>query len=232
MFEIMNNTNKENSFTNKTLASATRQIYRLGEDVKKSMFKISLIVADVDGKKAYKDDGFKDTISWVRETFGFKKSQAYDLLKVGRLWVNPETKESVLPHTDTDFSMSQVQVLLPLDVETAKELTEQGEITVDMTVKELRETVKKMTGDEPDTTEEGQETSPTEEETQTEPSTELLEETGTSARELVLKSVKQSASLMKVLAEEHDIGIAWEFRQICIEFLKRNFTAEEMADVL
>lgn len=231
MLEIMNATNKEVSFTNKTLASATRQIFRLGEDVKKSMFKISLIVADVDGKKAYKDDGFKDTISWVRETFGFKKSQAYDLLKVGRMWVNPETKESVLPHTDTDFSMSQVQVLLPLDVETAKELTEQGEISVDMTVKELRETVKKLT-DEQETapTEEGQETEPIEEETQ--PIATELEETGISAKELVLKSVKQSASLMKVLAEEHDIGIAWEFRQICIEFLQRNFTAEEMADVL
>ena len=85
---------KQLSFTNKELQNATMAIYKIAENIRTRWFEIAAIVAMVDAKELYKDDGFADVHEWVNKTFAFGKSTSYDLLKVGREYVREVTNKA------------------------------------------------------------------------------------------------------------------------------------------
>ena len=142
---------KQLSFTNKELQNATMAIYKIAENIRTRWFEIAAIVAMVDSKELYKDDGFADVHEWVNKTFAFGKSTSYDLMKVGKEYVREVYNKAgkvigyesnLVPVGADNFSTTQVRRMLPAEHELAFELVESGEITPDMTTTKIAKIVK------------------------------------------------------------------------------------------
>lgn len=134
---------REQSFTNKGLKIATNRIIKETEKTAKSLITIALTMVDIEEKELYKDD-FSSVVEYREKVFGYKKSLVYNMLKVGRQYLLPDTKKSIFADEDgTDFTFKQLSRLLPLlSVEIATELVKSETITPDMTLRQIEEAVK------------------------------------------------------------------------------------------
>lgn len=134
-------------FKNRELNNATQKIFKIGERMQKNLYEVANVLAKVDTNKAYKEDGFKSAADYAMKTFGFKKTQAYTLLKVGKEWTSPKL-ESTLPHEEgKDFTVTQIEKLAYLgSKEEVIKAVENGDVTPEMTVAEIREYVKTKKG--------------------------------------------------------------------------------------
>lgn len=140
------NTKEMPVFINKELAKATKRIVFIGTQIQKNLYEVAHILADVDARGLYKDDGFKSVVDYAGKTFGFKKSMAYSLLSVGKEYTDAEKLESNLPHEEGhDFSTTQIQRVLPIgDRQKVVEYVEAGAITPDMSCAEIQKFVKSL----------------------------------------------------------------------------------------
>lgn len=172
--EFLVTTTNAVAFHNKELQKATDTVFKLGDAIKKNWFAIAHIVARVDATECYKDDGFNTVHEWVEKTFGIKKTASYSLLTIGKEYtreiVNASGKvigygTNLIKEGTVDFSKTQVEKMLPAGHELAVELVDQGEITPEMSAKEISKVVKARTNPEPekDETEPEQETTDGEE---------------------------------------------------------------------
>lgn len=150
---------KQLSFTNKELQNASMAIFKIAENIRTRWFEIAAIMAMVDSKELYKDDGFSDVHEWVNKTFAFGKSTSYDLLKVGKEYVREVYNKSgkvigyecnLVPEGSDNFSTTQVRRMLPAGHELAAELVADGEITPDMTTTKIAKVIKAHTSPEPE----------------------------------------------------------------------------------
>lgn len=157
--EFLVTTTNAVSFTNKELSKATTAIFKLGDAIKKNWFAIAHIVASVDTTECYKDDGFNTVHEWVEKTFGIKKTASYSLLTIGKEYtreiVNSSGKvvgygTNLVTDGEDDFSKTQVEKMLPAGHKLAVELVTGGEITPDMSAKEISKVVKSSLHPEPD----------------------------------------------------------------------------------
>ena len=173
-------------FENQSLAKATEEIIRLQKNVNQSLISVAGISGEVEKSESYKDDGFKNAQEWLMSTFNYKKSTAYTMVKIGKEYVELEMDGCVPVYktifankeTDEDFTLTQLEKLLPLGKEKIETYLLTGVIKYSMTVKEIKETVanikaleKKTEETEPETEEtepEAEETEPEAEETEPE----------------------------------------------------------------
>lgn len=156
------------TFKDSSLQSATNQILKLGDAIRKNLFHIAWIIADVDTRAAYQTDGFKSVHEWTEQTFGFKKTMSYDLLKIGKEY----TREAISrkgktegycsnllpvpvvmdgdkivdcqPAPVEDFSVTQISAMLPVGHKTALELVQDKVITPKTSVKKIKDIIKRM----------------------------------------------------------------------------------------
>ena len=173
-------------FENQSLAKATEEIIRLQKNVNQSLISVAGISGEVEKSESYKDDGFKNAQEWLMSTFNYKKSTAYTMVKIGKDYVELEVDGCVPVYktifankeTDEDFTLTQLEKLLPLGKEKIEMCLLTGAIKYSMTVKEIKETVatikalEKKTEPETETETEPETESETETETETEPETE------------------------------------------------------------
>ena len=145
---------KQIAFSNKELQNASMAIFKIAENIRTRWFEIAAIVAMVDSKELYKDDGFADVHEWVNKTFAFGKSTSYDLLKVGKEYVREVYNKAgkvigyecnLVPEGSDNFSTTQVRRMLPAGHELAAELVADGEITPDMTTAKIAKVIKAHT---------------------------------------------------------------------------------------
>ena len=168
-------------FENQSLAKATEEIIRLQKNVNQSLISVAGISGEVEKSESYKDDGFKNAQEWLMSTFNYKKSTAYTMVKIGKEYVELEMDGCVPVYktifankeTDEDFTLTQLEKLLPLGKEKIETYLLTGTIKYSMTVKEIKETVatikalEKKTEPEKETEETEPETEETEPETET-----------------------------------------------------------------
>ena len=183
-------------FENQSLAKATEEIIKLQKNVNESLISVAGISGEVAKSESYKDDGFKSAQEWLMNTFNYKKSTAYTMVKIGKEYVQLEIN-GCLPiyktifansKTDEDFTLTQLEKLLPLGKERIEVYLSTGDLKYSMTVKEIKEFVSEIKSlekksEEPETEEiepETEETEPETEETETE-----TEETETDLRKAV-----------------------------------------------
>ena len=124
----------------------------LGGNIKKAFFGMSAIISDVDAKECYKDDGFDNVHEWTKDAFGFQKSQSYAFLKIGKEYLSivrdengkiKQVRSNLTPDdSPIDYGMTQIQKLLPLGHDRAKDLCDNGVVNPRMTVKEIDAIVK------------------------------------------------------------------------------------------
>lgn len=136
-------------FENQSLAKATEEIIRLQKNVNQSLISVAGISGEVEKSESYKDDGFKNAQEWLMTTFNYKKSTAYTMVKIGKEYVELEVDGCVPVYktifankeTDEDFTLTQLEKLLPLGKEKIETYLLTGAIKYSMTVKEIKETV-------------------------------------------------------------------------------------------
>lgn len=148
-------------FVNKSLQKATNLIMAMGDQIRAKQFDIAAILADVEVKALYKDDGFKNAAEYAMETFGMQKSLAYNLITIGTQYTRPILSDNgkvtghasnLVPPADpdkqnaplNDFTTAQIGRLLPLGRDKVVELVENGEITPQTTFKTLETIVKTL----------------------------------------------------------------------------------------
>ena len=150
----------------KTLANTTDKINKLQLNMKKSLLAIAKILSDIkteDVKKA----GFKNVAHYAEVVFGYKKAMTSNLIRIGTQYVVHDKNKyyTILEEDGVDFTVSQLQECLKLDVATVQDLVEEKTITADMSCKEIREVVKELTTDTAEDTAEESETDTAEERT-------------------------------------------------------------------
>lgn len=176
-------------FENQSLAKATEEIIRLQKNVNESLISVAGISGEVAKSESYKDDGFKSAQEWLMSTFNYKKSTAYTMVKIGKEYVQLEIN-GCLPiyktifansETDEDFTLTQLEKLLPLGKERIELFLRTGDLNYSMTVKEIKELVantkllekEETETEETETETETEETETDTEETETETETDL-----------------------------------------------------------
>lgn len=126
---------KEVNFQNENLQNATNQINALGNEMAHNVRSIARILADVATSECYKEDGFKNCVDYAMETFGFKKSFAYNLIAIGKRFSEANTALA-------DYSATQLIKMLPMSDEELETAMESGDINKDMSAREIEEAVK------------------------------------------------------------------------------------------
>lgn len=102
-----------------------------------NLIEICKLLAHVDANKLAEKDGFKTTADYAMDTFGWQKSNVYNYIKVGHA-----IAANTLP--EGNYTVNQYVELLGLPAEARKEAIENGEISEEMTTKELREKVAEL----------------------------------------------------------------------------------------
>lgn len=155
--EFLVTTSPTVSYTNKELQRATSTIFKIGDAIRKNWFAIAHVIARVDKMECYKDDGFSTVHEWTEKTFGIKKTASYSLLTIGKEYtreiVNASGKvigygSNLISDGSDDFSKTQVEKMLPVGHEKAVTLVTDGEITPEMSAKEISRIIKSYTNSE------------------------------------------------------------------------------------
>ena len=141
--------NVADNIANEELRAYTENLFTYGLDLRNAAKKIAATVAVIrDNAKTLCDEFEGDTPTKKFEKYGetilgIKRAQLNAFAKVGKELLTSEG-ESILhiPANSDDFTMSQLQALLPLPTDTTKQLAEDEIITPSMTVKEIKEVVK------------------------------------------------------------------------------------------
>ncbi len=136
-------------FENQSLAKATEEIVSLQKNVNQSLISVAGIAGEVATSESYKEDGFKSAQEWLMKTFNYKKSTAYTMVKIGKEYVQLEIDVCLPiyktifanPETDEDFTLTQLEKLLPLGKEKIEVYLSTGDLKYSMTVKEIKDFV-------------------------------------------------------------------------------------------
>lgn len=135
---------------NANLKKATETIERLTTQAKKNLFCIAVTLKNIEENEWYKEDGYKNTADYAQQIFGYKHAMTSALIRTAKKYIetanSKEVKSILADEQGNDFTMSQLQEMLPLDVEQAKQAVTDNDITPDMSTKKIREVVKHLTG--------------------------------------------------------------------------------------
>lgn len=170
MFEIIKS---DRAYMDRNLQDVTNRVYAIGDNIKNEVYKIAWLIAMVDARGMYANDGFETVHAWTAQAFGFKKSLSYNLLKIGNEYtrevisrkskvtgycsnllpvpVEMDENGKPLPSEPApikDFSVSQLVVMLPVGHREAEDLVREQVITPDMTVKQIKDIIKGKSSNE------------------------------------------------------------------------------------
>ena len=156
--DLIANTNRP-KFLNPELEHATKVLMNCDLQIKARQYDIASILAEVEYRKLYEQDGFKSAVEYANTTFGIQKSVAYLLIEVGAKYTRPILNEkgkcighcsNLLPPANpdkqdaplNDFTTGQLSRVTSLGRETVLKLVNDGELSPDMTYKDINALVK------------------------------------------------------------------------------------------
>lgn len=210
----MNGLVERKEFENKNLEDATVNIYRLQDNANMSLISIAGIAGEVAKNKSYEDDGFKKPQDWLMKTFGYKKSTAYSMIKIANDFLELEVNQNaIIPtyhsvfrnaETDEDFTLTQLEKLLPLGKEKVIELMSYGSLKFESSVKDIRELVSDVKAIE----------KKEEPETETEPESETEIETEKYVKNELLETIRIYKNYITVCEGHEIVEIMYEFSDL------------------
>lgn len=134
-------TSKKLTLIDKDLKDYTTKIKKCGDNIRKNYIKIAHLLTEVDTKECYLEDGFENTQDYAAQVLGIQKTTTYNLLKIGKEYISEDGERTILTDKGADYSVSQIQALLPLGVDRVKEINEEGTITPEMSVRQIKSIV-------------------------------------------------------------------------------------------
>ena len=138
-------TSKKLTLVDKDLKDYTTKIKKCGDNIRKNYIKIARLLSEVDAKDCYLEDGFESVVDYAGQVLGIQKTTAYNMLKIGKEYIAESGDRTILTDTGADYSVSQIQALLPLGVEKVKEINDEGTINPEMSVRQIKNLVKGLT---------------------------------------------------------------------------------------
>ena len=136
---------KKEELTNKELKNYTTKLKTCGDNIRKNYIKISFLLNEIDNSECYLDDGFESVQDYASKVLNIQKTTCYNLLKIAKEFINEEGTRTVLTESGSDYGVSQLQILLSLGVEKAKELHDNETISPSMSVRQLKNAIKEET---------------------------------------------------------------------------------------
>lgn len=133
------------NITNKELKGHATKIKSCGTKIRENYLKIARELFEIESTECYIDDGFTDTQDFASKVLNIQKTTCYNLIAIGRDFLNEDGTRTALTEKGNDYGVSQLQILLPLGVEKAKELHDDEVISPDMSVRQLKEVIKAET---------------------------------------------------------------------------------------
>lgn len=131
--------------TNKELKEYTRKIKRCGDNIRNNYMKIAHNLDEIDKTECYLDDGFEDVQDYADKVLGIQKTTCYNLLKIAKEFLNEEGTRTLLTEEGNDYGVSQLQALLPVGIDRAKELHNKEIINPSMSVRQIKTIIKEET---------------------------------------------------------------------------------------
>ena len=128
---------------NDTLRDKTAAIAMYGLNARKAALHIAALVAEVKANKDVWCAEFSGTtstdkfVAYGAKYLGVKKAQLFAMAKVGEKLI-ADDKQSIIAHdNEIDYTITQLQKLITLPTDVVKELDASGEISPDMTAKQI-----------------------------------------------------------------------------------------------
>ena len=140
MEELTNIETKE--LVNTDLKGHANKIKGYGKNIRTNYLKIAKELYEIDKSECYLDDGFEDTQDFASKVLNIQKTTSYNLIRIGREFLSEDGTRTALTDKGNDYGVSQLQVLLPLGVDKAKELHDEEVIKPEMSVRQLKSIVK------------------------------------------------------------------------------------------
>ncbi len=206
------------NFENQLLAKATEEILSLQKNVNQSLISVAGIAGEVAISESYKDDGFKTAQEWLMKTFNYKKSTAYTMVKIGKEYLRLEIDVCLPiyktifanPETDEDFTLTQLEKLLPLGKEKIGVYLNSGDLKYSMTVKEIKDFVSAMKS-----LEKKSEEPETEAEAETETEAESESEVETKTESEAEEKISECVSMVEIWSNYILVdGIKYDFNDL------------------
>lgn len=138
-------TTKAPELTNKELKDYTRKIKKCGDNIRTNFMKIAHNLDEIDKTECYLDDGFEDVQDYANKVLGIQKTTCYNFLKIAKEFLNDEGTRTLLTSEGNDYGVSQLQALLPIGIDKAKELHNNEVINPTMSVRQIKTIIKEQT---------------------------------------------------------------------------------------
>lgn len=140
MEELTNIETKE--LVNTDLKGHANKIKGYGKNIRTNYLKIAKELYEIDKSECYLDDGFEDTQDFASKVLNIQKTTSYNLIRIGREFLSEDGSRTALTDKGNDYGVTQLQILLPLGVDKAKELHDEEIIKPEMSVRQLKSIVK------------------------------------------------------------------------------------------
>lgn len=134
---------KIDSLKNPELKNAAKQIVKLEKTRDRAAYAIAQVLKTVDEKRMFIEDGYKNIEQFASAMFGYKRVTVSNMLRIAKTYMLPDGS-TILKNGENDFTYTKLSELLSLGPDTLKKAVQDGEITPEMTQKELRNYVKKQ----------------------------------------------------------------------------------------
>lgn len=134
---------KIDSLKNPELKNAAKQIVKLEKTRDRAAYAIAQVLKTVDDKRLFVEDGYKNIEQFASAMFGYKRVTVSNMLRIAKTYMLPDGS-TILKNGENDFTYTKLSELLSLGPDTLKKAVQNGDITPDMTQKELRNYVKKQ----------------------------------------------------------------------------------------
>lgn len=148
----MSNKNNQVAIINRTAGIKTHinAITKLNKRIRTDALEIALRLAIIKALPPtdFEALGYKNIVDLAADKFGYAKQTTYKFITCAERFITATGKETKLCHYDengnqvADYSIGQLIELCPLTDEEARVMDECGDISPDMTTKELRKIVK------------------------------------------------------------------------------------------
>lgn len=134
------------------LRNKSMQIVSYMNSARNSLFYVAKTLNDIKTNKLYEKAGFKKFNDFCEDVLGYKHAMCNNLVRIAERFLDVNEKgeiASIIVHDgDCDYTVSQLQEVLKVDNDIVIEMDENGEISPDMTTKEIRKAVKARTTEE------------------------------------------------------------------------------------
>ena len=127
------------------LQAAIMTIKRSQVAMRANQFAIALQLKGIYDNQLYKAGGYENVYEMAQKEFDYKRASVNNMIRIATAFLQADDEgkiRSIFAKGDVDFKYSQLQELLRLPVEDVKALVENGVITADDKVEEIRDKVK------------------------------------------------------------------------------------------